>query len=78
VHPEDVTPLQYLRYVCDDLKAFYHEARLAQYPDHDGQRVETWFWHETAVGDLIRRVRDRAKASGDPYAQAIALGISRM
>jgi hypothetical protein len=77
-HPDDVAPLQSLRYICDDLKAFYREARLAQYPDDDGQRVETWFWHETAMGDLIRRVRDRVKASDDPYAQAIAFGISRV
>jgi hypothetical protein len=77
-HPEDVTALQYLRYVCDDLKAFYREARLAQYPGDDGPRIETWFWRETAMGDLIRRVRDRVKASDDPYAQAIAFGISRV
>jgi len=77
-HPEDVTPLQYVRYVCDDLKAFYREARLVQHPDDDGQRIETWFWSETAMGDLIRRVRDRVKASDDPYAQAIAFGISRV
>ena len=77
-HPEGVTVLQHLRYVCDDLKAFYREAFLAQYPDADGARVESWFWHETAMGDLIRRVRDRVKASDDPYAQAIAFGISRM
>jgi hypothetical protein len=77
-HPQDVTALQYLRYVCDDFKAFYREAYLAQYPDADGPRVEAWFWYETAVGDLIRRVRDRVKSSDDPYAQAIAFGISRV
>jgi hypothetical protein len=77
-HPADVTPLQYTRYVCDDLKAFYREARLVQRPDDDGQQIEAWFWHETAMGDLIRRVRDRVKASADPYAQAIAFGISRV
>jgi hypothetical protein len=76
--PDDVTPLQYLRFVCDDLKAFYREARLAQHPDDGGPRIETWFWFETAMGDLIRRVRDRVKASDDPYAQAIAFGISRV
>ena len=76
--PEDVTALQYVRYICDDLKAFYREARLAQDPDADGPRIEAWFWYETAMGDLIRRVRDRVKASDDPYAQAIAFGISRV
>jgi hypothetical protein len=76
--PEGVTPLQYLRFVCDDLKAFYREARLVQHPDEDGPRIEAWFWYETAMGDLIRRVRDRVKSSDDPYAQAIAFGISRV
>ena len=77
-HPEGVTALQYLRYVCDDLKAFYREAYLVQHPNADGAQVESWFWHETAMGDLIRRVRDRVKSSDDPYAQAIAFGISRV
>ena len=76
--PDGVTALQYLRYVCDDLKAFYREAYLAQYPTADGAQVEAWLWHETAMGDLIRRVRDRVKSSDDPYAQAIAFGISRV
>ena len=76
--PEGVTALQHLRYLCDDLKAFYREAYLAQHPDADGARVDVWFWRETAMGDLIRRVRDRVKSSDDPYAQAIAFGISRV
>ncbi len=76
--PPDVTPLQYLRFVCDDLKAFYREARLAQDPNAEGLALESWFWQETAMGDLIRRVRDRVQASGDPYAKAIAFGISRV
>ncbi len=76
--PPHVTTLQYLRYVCDDLKAFYREARLAQYPNADGPALESWFWQETTTGDLIRRVRDRVQASGDPYAKAIAFGISRV
>ncbi len=76
--PPDVTTLQYLRYVCDDLKAFYREARLAQYPNAEGPALESWFWQETAMGDLIRRVRDRVQASGDPYAKTIAFGISRV
>ena len=76
--PPEVTPLQYLRYVADDLKAFYREARLAQYPNAEGPAVEAWFWQQTAMGDLIRRVRDRMQASDDPYARAIAFGISRV
>lgn len=76
--PPDVTTLQYLRYVCDDLKAFYREARLAQYPSAEGPALEAWFWQETAMGDLIRRVRDRVQASGDPYTKMIVFGIARV
>jgi hypothetical protein len=76
--PADVSPLQYLRFVCDDLKAFYREAHLEQVPDADGAAVERWFWYETAMGELIRRVRDRMQAGADPHAKAVAYGISRV
>ena len=76
--PPTVTVLQYLRYACDDLKAFYREARIQQQPEAQGPAIESWFWNETAMGDLVRRVRDRVKASGDPYADQIAYGISRV
>jgi hypothetical protein len=76
--PADVQPLQYLRYACDDIKAFYTEARLQQHPNADGPAIERWYWHETAMGDLVRRVRDRVQASDDPYAKLIAFGISRV
>lgn len=73
----DTPILQYLRYACDDLKAFYSEARLQQYPNAEGPAVEAWFWWETAAGALVRRVRDRMRDSGDPYAALIAFGVSR-
>jgi len=36
-----------------------------------------WLWVETALGALLRRVRDRLKASGDPALGAVAFGIAR-
>jgi hypothetical protein len=36
-----------------------------------------WFWAETAMGQLLRRVRDRLDASSDPADKAAAFGIAR-
>src|SRR5437762_10695886 len=75
---EPVVPLdgiglsQYVRWACDDLKAFYVEARLAQYPAASGPEIMTWFWEETLTGDLVCRVRDRMESSDRPEDKAIA------
>ena len=74
---EGVSLSQYIRWACDDLKALYVEARLAQHPAASGPEVMTWFWEETLAGDLVRQVRDRMEASDSPDDKAIAFGIAR-
>jgi hypothetical protein len=76
--PPEVPLLQYLRYACDDLKAFYREAYLEQHPTAEGPELEAWFWQQTALGGLMIRVRDALVATDDPYARQIAFGISRV
>jgi len=39
--------------------------------------VRVWFWAETAVGQLLRRVRDRLDASDDPKWKTAAFGVAR-
>ena len=56
-HPDDVTPLQYLRFVCDDLKAFYREARAGPV---SGRR-----W-ATSRGVVLVRNRDGRPDSSGP------------
>lgn len=68
---------QFMRWAVDDLKAFYLEARLAQKPAASFQDVNTWFWAETALADLLRRVVDRLKSTGDPVLNTLAFGIAR-
>jgi hypothetical protein len=41
------------------------------------QVIARWFWSETAVGQLLRRVRDRLDASDDPRFKAAAFGVAR-
>jgi len=75
--PPTVGREQFLRWVVDDLKAFYLEARMAQRPQDAFQAVYAWLWGETALAGLLRTVRDRLKASGDPALDQVAFGIAR-
>ena len=68
---------RFIRLVADDLKAFYYESRMAQTGERDFQAIARWFWGETALADLLRRIRDRMKATGDPALDAVAFGIAR-
>ena len=73
----DVSRAQFLRWVVDDLKAFYFEARMAQRPQASFQELHSWFWSDTALGGLLRAIRDRLKASDDKELDQIAFGIAR-
>jgi hypothetical protein len=75
--PRAVSREQFLRWVVDDLEAFYLEARLAQRPHDSYQAVYAWLWGETALAGLLRAIRDRLKASGDPALDQLAFGIAR-
>jgi len=68
---------QFVRWSADDLKAFYLEARMQQRPGASFQQLNGWLWSETALSNLLRAVRDRMRAQGDPKLDAIAFGIAR-
>ncbi len=65
-----------LRYLSDDLKAFYLEAATAQ-PRSVATSTELseWLFHQTMLGDLLYRLRDRLAASEDPREKAVAGGF---
>lgn len=67
----------FIRYCADDLKALYFEGYMAMKPTAGGDEIAQWFWAETAVGQLLRRVRDRLDASDDPRCKAAAFGVAR-
>src|SRR5262245_26641101 len=72
------TPLPgFIRWCADDLKALYLEGRMAMKPAAGGDEIARWFWGETAVGQLLRRVGQRLEASGDPRWRAAAFGVAR-
>ena len=71
-------PLErFVRYASDDLKAFYMEARMQQKAGASFQELNVWLWSETALSNLLRRVRDRMRQEKDPTLDTIAYGIAR-
>jgi hypothetical protein len=76
--PSDVTIPTFVRWCVDDLKAMYLEARLViGPPDEPPEDRARWFWGETTLGTLLRRLQDRLEASDDPAMKRIAYGIAR-
>jgi hypothetical protein len=75
--PADVPLPNFIRYCADDLKTLYFEGHMFMKPIAGGDEIARWFWAETAAGQLLRRVRDRLDASGDPKWKAAAFGVAR-
>ena len=75
--PKNVSIPQFLRYCVDDLKAFYYEARMAQRPKATESDLHTWFWGETATGQLISTLARNMRETEDPELFAIAYGLAR-
>jgi hypothetical protein len=75
--PSDLPLPDFIRYCADDLKALYYEGYMAMKPPAGGDEIARWFWGETAMGQVLRRVRDRLDASDDPRWKAAAFGVAR-
>ncbi|MBM4440161.1 MAG: hypothetical protein FJ027_07060 [Candidatus Rokubacteria bacterium] len=76
--PRDDVPLPaFVRWGADDIKALYFEGYLAAKPEAGGDEIARWFWGETAMGQALRRVKDRLDASDDPKWKAAAFGVAR-
>ena len=54
-----------VRHMCDDIKALYGEAAQAVGPAPSARQVDTWFWRQTAAGELLRALRLVAMDSGN-------------
>jgi hypothetical protein len=55
-----------LRLACEDLKAFYLEARLAQPGPLAPDAMQRWFWFDTAAGRLYFELASATARSADP------------
>ena len=75
--PKDMSIPQFLRYCVDDLKAFYYEARMAQRPKDTESDLHTWFWGETATGQLISTLARSMRAADDAELRSVSHGLAR-
>lgn len=58
-HPHPIA----LKYICDDLRAYWTEAALAQPgPAPVSADLAAWLWHDTALGAAIRATAQRLAA----------------
>ena len=75
--PDDVTLPVFVRRCVDDLKAMYAEGRLVEHPEESADDRARWLWGETALGSLLRAVRERMEASDPEKGKEMAWGIAR-
>ena len=68
----DISAGDALKQACDELKAFYLEAKSVQPGEHSAASVQDWFWMETALGKAIVEIRGIAANSTEPSVKAVA------
>lgn len=61
-----------LKFVCEDLKAFYSEAMSAQPGMSSSLAVENWLFNETALGKILWSFREEHTDHHDPYTKYLA------
>lgn len=69
---DELRPADALRLACDELRAFYFEAKSVQPGSRSGAQVQHWFWQETAAGRAIRQIRAQVGHSSDAAVKALA------
>jgi hypothetical protein len=66
------TPALALRFLCDDIKAYYGEAAQAAPPHPASRQLDRWFWGETVAGGLLQALRRAGMASETTSMKTVA------
>lgn len=69
----DMTEGDALKQACDELKAYYYEAKSAQPGKHTSASIQDWFWLETAAGQALPKIREIASNSSDASVKSVAV-----
>lgn len=75
--PADMPKPLFIRTSIEDLRVMYSEARLQTHPDESSEERQRWLLGSTALGLMLRRLRETFDASADPQLKALAFGIAR-
>lgn len=68
----DISQGDALKLACDELKAYYYEAKSAQPGQHSVESMQNWFWLESAAGRVFLQLRGIAANSADPSMKPVA------
>ncbi len=69
----DLSPGDALKQACDELKAFYLEAKSVQPGQHSAASMQEWLWTETALAQAIAQIRAIAASSAEPSVKGVAV-----
>lgn len=74
-HPfrEGMADGESLKLCCDELKAYYVEAKSVQPGRHGSAAIQNWFWHDTAAGQAFIALRTLAAQSTDPSMKPLGM-----
>lgn len=61
-----------LRFLCDDMKAYYGEAAQLQPPHPASRQLDQWFWRETVAGGVLQELRRVGMASENNALRTVA------
>lgn len=61
--PAHATPALALRFLVDDMKAYYSEAAQAVGEPPASRQIDAWFWRETLAGRFLIALLDTAETS---------------
>ena len=70
--PGHATTALALRFLCDDIKAFYGEAGQADGPAPSSRQLDTWFWRATTGGAVLMALRARGMESENNALKTVA------
>jgi len=61
-----------LKQACDELRAYYLEAKAVQPGVHSSRSMQQWYWLDTAAGQAVLKLREMAAASAEPSVKAVS------
>ena len=61
-----------VRFLCDDIKAFYQEAGQADGPPPSSRQLDAWFWRGTTGGATLKALRETGMASANNALKTVA------
>ena len=69
----DISKGDALKQACDELKAYYYEAKAVQPGKHSSKSIQDWFWLETVAGQTMVQLRSLAANSVEPSVKAVSV-----